>query len=43
MHNPAVLLVLDGIAINDSEYGNAVKMAYTPTLDELQKQRLHIL
>ncbi len=32
---PVVLVVMDGIGINDSEYGNAVKQAYTPTLDEL--------
>jgi 2,3-bisphosphoglycerate-independent phosphoglycerate mutase len=26
---------MDGIGLNDSEYGNAVKHAYTPTLDSL--------
>lgn len=32
---PVVLVVMDGIGINDSEFGNAVKKAYKPTLDEL--------
>ena len=35
MQRPVILIVMDGIAVNESEYGNAVKMAYTPTLDEL--------
>lgn len=32
---PVVLVVMDGIGINDNELGNAVKNAYTPVLDEL--------
>jgi 2,3-bisphosphoglycerate-independent phosphoglycerate mutase len=32
---PVVLVVMDGIGINDSDYGNAVKAANTPTLDML--------
>ncbi len=32
---PVVLIVMDGIGINNNEYGNAVKAAYTPTLDRL--------
>ncbi|HOJ11222.1 MAG TPA: 2,3-bisphosphoglycerate-independent phosphoglycerate mutase [Clostridiales bacterium] len=32
---PVILVVMDGIGINKSEYGNAVKAAYTPTLDNL--------
>ena len=32
---PVVLVVMDGIGFNDNEYGNAVKAAYTPTLDKL--------
>ncbi len=34
---PVVLVVMDGIGLNESEYGNAVKAAYTPTLDRLMK------
>ena len=32
---PVVLVVMDGVGINNSEYGNAVNAAYKPTLDEL--------
>lgn len=32
---PVVLVVMDGIGINESDYGNAVKAAYAPTLDAL--------
>lgn len=32
---PVVLVVMDGVGINNSEFGNAVKKAYKPTLDEL--------
>lgn len=32
---PVILVVMDGIGINNNEYGNAVKAAYTPTLDSL--------
>lgn len=32
---PVILLVLDGIGINKNDYGNAVKAAYTPTLNYL--------
>lgn len=32
-----VLVVMDGVGVNDSEYGNAVKMAYTPNLDYLKE------
>lgn len=32
---PVVLVVMDGIGINDSELGNAVKLAHKPTLDRL--------
>jgi len=34
---PIVLVIMDGIGINENEYGNAVKAAYTPTLDKLMK------
>ena len=37
MERPVVLLVMDGVALNENEHGNAVKLAYTPTLDELYK------
>lgn len=32
---PVILIVMDGIGINNSEYGNAVKAAHTPVLDKL--------
>ncbi len=32
---PVVLVVMDGIGINEDDYGNAVKAANTPTLDML--------
>lgn len=32
---PVVLVVMDGVGINNSEFGNAVKKAYKPTLDNL--------
>lgn len=32
---PVVLVVMDGIGINEDEFGNAVKAANTPTLDML--------
>ncbi len=32
---PVIILIMDGIGINKNEYGNAVKAAYTPTLDNL--------
>ena len=32
-----VLVVMDGVGLNDNEYGNAVKSAYTPTLDYLMR------
>ena len=34
---PVVLVVMDGVGERDSDYGNAVKAAYTPTLDYLKK------
>lgn len=33
---PVVLIVMDGVGENPSEYGNAVKAAYTPCLDNLK-------
>lgn len=32
---PVVLVVMDGVGINEAEFGNAVKKAYKPTLDHL--------
>lgn len=32
---PVVLVVMDGVGVNPSKFGNAVANAYTPTLDEL--------
>lgn len=34
---PVVLIVMDGIGINNDEFGNAVKAAFTPTLDALYR------
>ena len=33
-----VLIVMDGVGLNENEYGNAVKAAYTPTLDRLMQE-----
>ncbi len=33
---PVVLIVMDGVGERESDFGNAVKNAYTPTLDELK-------
>ena len=38
---PVVLIVMDGVGINPSEFGNAVKNAYTPTLDKLWAEYPH--
>ena len=35
-HRNVVLIVMDGVGENPSEYGNAVKASYTPTLDALK-------
>lgn len=35
---PVVLVVMDGVGLSDKELGNAVKNAYTPTLDKLMKE-----
>jgi 2,3-bisphosphoglycerate-independent phosphoglycerate mutase len=34
---PVVLVVMDGVGERESDFGNAVKNAYTPVLDELKK------
>ncbi len=36
-NRPVVLIVMDGVGTNKSEYGNAVLSAYTPTLDMLKE------
>ena len=36
MKKPVVLIVMDGVGENPNEFGNAVKSAYTPTLDSLK-------
>ncbi|MDU1177512.1 MAG: hypothetical protein E6987_07845, partial [Peptoniphilus harei] len=36
-----MLIILDGFGINESEVGNAVKLAKTPTLDGLYKTSAH--
>ena len=38
---PVVLVVMDGVGISDSEFGNAVKKAYKPTLDNLWENSPH--
>ncbi|MFZ5353684.1 MAG: 2,3-bisphosphoglycerate-independent phosphoglycerate mutase [Bacillota bacterium] len=35
---PVVLIVMDGIGLNESDFGNAVKAANTPTLDMLMSK-----
>lgn len=35
VRKPVVLVVMDGVGLSDNMLGNAVKMAYTPHLDEL--------
>ena len=38
---PTMLIILDGFGIRESQVGNAVKLAKTPTLDELYKSCPH--
>lgn len=38
---PTMLIILDGFGIRDSQVGNAVKLAKTPTLDELYRTSPH--
>ncbi|MEG0735610.1 MAG: 2,3-bisphosphoglycerate-independent phosphoglycerate mutase [Longicatena sp.] len=38
---PVVLVVMDGVGLSESEFGNAVKAAYTPTLDDLWNNHPH--
>ncbi len=38
---PTMLIILDGFGINESEVGNAVKLAKTPVLDGLYKTSPH--
>jgi len=40
---PVVLVIMDGIGINPNTAGNAVKAAYTPTLDWLMKNHPNTL
>jgi len=40
---PVVLVVMDGIGINEDEKGNAVKSANTPTLDMLMSHSPYTL
>lgn len=42
MIKPVILIVMDGIGISDNEYGNAVKEAYTPTMDYLMSNHPYI-
>ena len=38
---PVVLVVMDGVGLSDKTLGNAVKMAYKPTLDKLWNECPH--
>ena len=38
---PTMLIILDGFGIRESQVGNAVKLAKTPTIDELYKNSPH--
>jgi 2,3-bisphosphoglycerate-independent phosphoglycerate mutase len=40
---PLLLVIMDGVGLNPSPVGNAVKAAHTPTLDWLTKNYLHTL
>ena len=37
MNKKVVLIVMDGVGTSENDYGNAVKSAYTPTLDMLKE------
>lgn len=37
MKKPLTLIIMDGFGINNSDYGNAIKAAKTPRLDEFMK------
>ena len=37
MKRPVVFVVMDGVGLSENTVGNAVKQAYTPTLDSLMK------
>lgn len=37
---PLLLVIMDGVGLNDSEVGNAVKAADTPVLDDLMANRM---
>src|SRR5690625_4943126 len=39
--SPVALIIMDGVALNPSEEGNAVKAAKTPILDNLFAQNPH--
>lgn len=39
MKRPVVFIVMDGVALSDNPYGNAVLNAHTPLLDELMKTK----
>jgi len=41
MKKPVVLIVMDGVGENPSDFGNAVASAYTPTLDMLKQTCPH--
>lgn len=39
--NKALLLILDGFGLNDSDYGNAIKAAKTPNFDKFYTENPH--
>lgn len=41
MSKKIVLVVMDGVGLRDSQFGNAVEMANTPTLDKLWRECPH--
>lgn len=43
MRKPVVMIIMDGIGVNDNEWGNGVKAAHTPTLDKLTETSPHVL
>lgn len=43
LKRPLVFVVMDGVGISDSTYGNAVKDAYTPFLSDVMKNNPNLL
>ena len=43
MKKPTLLMILDGFALSEQEYGNAIKAANTPNIDRLMQTYPHTL